>query len=426
MIILGIETSCDETAICILETTGDKPENVKLKILSNQVLSQIALHRPFGGVFPMLAKREHNKALVPLFLKCLEEAGMGAGRDSRFKIQDSGNRNLETNIHNTETLTDQEMTHEIYSSVLQNTEIDKNREPEMWRDFFEKIPALEKPPIDLISVTAGPGLEPALWTGINFAKALAEFWQIPLLPVNHMEGHIFASLLNPKIENEDTKYYTLHAIHYPALALLVSGGHTELILTNKMFDYKLIGATRDDAVGEAFDKVARVLGLPYPGGPEISKLAKEWRQSKKTGTGIKLPRPMINSPDFDFSFSGLKTSVLYLVKKLPEITADIRAEICCEFENAIIETLITKVRRAVNEYGAETLIVGGGVASNNLLRVSLINLADELKIDLHISEISHSTDNALMIATAGVMRHISGNLAGDSNFRANGTLSLDA
>ena len=198
--------------------------------------------------------------------------------------------------------------------------------------------------------------------------------------------------------------FLIHTPRFPAIALLVSGGHTELIKMDNWFKYELIGSTRDDAVGEAFDKVARILGLPYPGGPEISRLAANWRESGKKGTGITLPRPMINSDDFDFSFSGIKTAVLYLTKKLGNLTSDLKEEIAAEFETAAVETLVAKTKKALTESDAKSLIVGGGVAANKFLRSSLKLMCENQNVDLFISQIAHSTDNALMIATAAAFR----------------------
>ena len=403
MIILGIETSCDETAISIVDT-AEINGVFGVKILANEILSQIDLHRQYGGVFPMLAKREHAKNLVPLFLKALSNAQM-----------------LKTAPLNTEKT---ETEYSVYSNILKNIGIDERREPLLWENFFSEIPKIQKPKIDLIAVTEGPGLEPALWTGINFAKALSEIWKIPLTPINHMEGHIFASLLNENVQIAESPNYTIskqkptpqpetvihnssfliHTPRFPAIALLVSGGHTELIKMDNWFKYELIGSTRDDAVGEAFDKVARILGLQYPGGPEISRLAANWRESGKKGTGITLPRPMINSDDFDFSFSGIKTAVLYLTKKLGNLTSDLKEEIAAEFETAAVETLVAKTKKALTESDAKSLIVGGGVAANKFLRSSLKLMCENQNVDLFISQIAHSTDNALMIATAAAFR----------------------
>jgi N6-L-threonylcarbamoyladenine synthase len=394
---LGIETSCDETAISIIETSGNFPDDFNIDIKSNIVLSQIQIHKEYGGVFPALAKREHSKNLIPVFIQALKEADL-----------------YKETIASTNTL----------------SQIEKmlEREPEMLEKFKLEITKLEKPKIDAICVTRGPGLEPALWVGINFAKALSEYWQIPALSINHMEGHVLVSLLKRKEEaiNQNIKNYKLSKFEFPAISLLVSGGHTELILIKDWFEYEKIGATKDDAVGEAFDKVARILGLPYPGGPEISKLADKWRKSGEKGLGIKLPRPMINSKDLDFSFSGLKTAVLYTVQKIENLTEEIKAEISAEFENAVVETIIKKTQDAILKFNGKTIILGGGVAANKTLRGNLQKLAEEENCQIFIPEINHSTDNALMISIAGALRVIKNGMPKEkSESKADGNWSID-
>jgi len=436
MIILGIETSCDETALCILEAETDKDGNTEVKILSNNVLSQIAIHKEYGGVFPMVAKREHAKNLTPLLKETLTEAMS----DSRFKIQDSGKKNAESNSLGTCNLK--------LETILE-------REPELLRQLLEFIPTTEKPPIDIISVTYGPGLEPCLWTGLNLAKALSVAWNIPVVATNHMEGHILVSLLkrneeNPKHEIRNPKKTIIHHSSFiiqkpalPALALLISGGHTELVLMKDKLQYEVVGRTRDDAVGEAFDKVARILGLPYPGGPQISALAEKARkfenhelgimnyelnQEDLRGQEIKLPRPMIKSGNLDFSFSGLKTAVLYMVKKLPQpISEETKAEIAREFEDAVTEVIIEKVKKAIFEYGIKTLILGGGVVANKNIRKAFQKLAEETgELTLKIPEIDHATDNALMIALAGYLNKDKAitEATGLLDLKANGNLSF--
>ena len=275
-LILGIETSCDETALALIN--GEK-------ILGNITLTQ-TIHEKYGGVFPMLAKREHARNLLPIFKKILETANL-------LKPAQPVNSPKK------------------HSNILENVGMILEREPELLEQFLEFVPTIEKPPIDAIAVTEGPGLEPALWVGINFAKALAAVWNIPIVPINHMEGHIISALLcRKKIPSSKlqapNKFQTSNT-EFPAIALLISGGHTELVLMKDWFDYEIIGATKDDAVGEAFDKVARILGLPYPGGPQISHLSEKARKEKK-GLALKskerlnlelfkLPRPMLNSGD---------------------------------------------------------------------------------------------------------------------------------
>ena len=250
MRILAIETSCDETAIAILECKGDK-NHAEFTVLGNALLSQIDIHQEYGGVFPALAKREHAKNLVPILESALEEAEL---------------------LHE-DTQAIPEETRAKISEIL-------SREPGLAEQFFEFVTECEPPEIDAIAVTAGPGLEPALWVGINFAKALALLWEKSLVAVNHMEGHIIAALAKELPYNPtntlpiSTRFnLVISDVKMPVLALLISGGHTELVLMKEWLQYELVGATRDDAVGETFDKVARMLGLPYPGGPEISRLA---------------------------------------------------------------------------------------------------------------------------------------------------------
>ncbi|MHB8860687.1 MAG: tRNA (adenosine(37)-N6)-threonylcarbamoyltransferase complex transferase subunit TsaD, partial [Minisyncoccota bacterium] len=258
MNILAIETSCDETAIAIVAATGDE-KNAEFEVLGNALISQIDIHKEYGGVFPALAKREHAKNLVPILEAALEEAEL---------------------LHE-DTQAMSEETRDKIAAIL-------SREPGLAEAFFEFITECEPPAIDAIAVTAGPGLEPALWVGINFARALALAWQKPLVAVNHMEGHIMAALAYNKKESlrdpTDTPPIStrlnlvIEDVKMPVLALLISGGHTELVLMHEWLQYRLVGQTLDDAVGEAFDKVARMLDLPYPGGPEVSRLAEEARR----------------------------------------------------------------------------------------------------------------------------------------------------
>ncbi|MDD5068407.1 MAG: tRNA (adenosine(37)-N6)-threonylcarbamoyltransferase complex transferase subunit TsaD [Candidatus Pacebacteria bacterium] len=382
MIILGIETSCDETALSLVEATGTL-ENPQFRLLSATLFSQTKLHEEHGGVVPMLAKREHQKNLIPLLKKLLEESGFSKSKQE--KIDEKG-----------------------IEKILE-------REQELAPLFLEYIPTIEKPKIDAIAVTYGPGLEPALWVGVSFAKALSYIWNIPIIPVNHMEGHIVSPLLT-----ENTK------IEFPALALLISGGHTELVLTEKWGEYKVIGKTRDDAVGEAFDKVARLLGLPYPGGPEISKLAEKQRQSGASST-LALPRPMLKSDDYDSSFSGLKTSVLYKLKEIGEPTAEIKAEIAKEFEDSVTEVLVSKTRKAIEEFGPQTLIIAGGVSANSHIRKSFEKLAEDFpQTKLLIPSKELSTDNAIMIAGAGYINFLLKEKTAGVNqpLEARGNLSL--
>ena len=282
---------------------------------------------------------------------------------------------------------------------------------------------IEKPNIDYISVTAGPGLEPALWVGISFARALGVAWNIPVIPANHMEGHIVSPLLSIHPSASGHSPQGENPVVFPALALLISGGHTELVLIKNWLDYTVIGRTRDDAVGEAFDKVARLLSLPYPGGPHVSKLAEEARVAHTTPS-VKLPRPMLKTKDFDFSFSGIKTAVLYSVQKQIPLSEEIKKEYALEFENAVTEVLVAKTKRALDEYTIKTLILGGGVVANTYIRKEFQKMVDEFGgVKLLIPAIKDSTDNAVMIAAAGYLHILAGTKLPD-NFVAKGNLSF--
>ncbi len=245
MIILGIETSCDETALALIETreiSGPKGNHLEYRIIQSLVHSQAELHSAYGGVFPTLAKREHSKNLLPLLDKILKDLPTSTKKHNSFP--------------------------ETFESI-------KKQYAEQNGDLIDSLTHahfLENiPHIDQIAVTEGPGLEPALWVGITFARILGELWNVPVIPVNHMEGHVVGSLL--KDDKPSGTWQELNTLPIPAIALLISGGHTELIKIKENFQYSLLGQTRDDAVGEAFDKVARLLELPYPGGPHISKLS---------------------------------------------------------------------------------------------------------------------------------------------------------
>ena len=338
----------------------------------------------------------------------------------------------------------------------------------MWRreagladTFFEFVSECEPPTIDVIAVTAGPGLEPALWVGINFAKALALLWNKPLVAVNHMEGHMLAALARqeaPSTKHEipnksQTEKLEIKNVAMPVLALLISGGHTELVLMKNWLEYELVGQTRDDAVGEAFDKVARMLGLPYPGGPEISRLAEQDRAEQteavreqtavfgsesglpRSASELRLPRPMIHDATCDFSFAGLKTAVLYLLKNqhiLMNGRSDkakdiLKQQIRHEFENAVVEVLWKKTARAVEQTGAQTLVIGGGVSANKHIRRVFIQKMQETfpRAALRIPCAELTTDNAVMIALAGFYRALRKEyVQSPDTLKANGNLSL--
>ncbi len=391
MKILAIETSCDETALCVIKAEGDF-HNAKIEILGESLLSQVNMHRKFGGVYPTLAKREHSTNLTPMLSKTLKEA-------------------------------------KLYKEAL-NKKI-PGREREEIKKILEKentlsqtlIPFLdstEKPKIDKIAVTYGPGLEPALWVGINFAKAISKIWNIPIIPINHMEGHIFSALL----KKEYRKAYTLRKTGFPALALLISGGHTEFVLIKKYGKYEIIGSTRDDALGEAFDKVARMLNLPYPGGPEISKLTEKAREENIRAEEIDLPRPMINSDNLDFSFSGIKTAVLYKLKKVEELDEKIKMKVALEFENAITEVLVKKTKRAIEKNDIKTLLLGGGVSANKHIKRALNTIKEKSfkNLEIYFPNSELSMDNSIMIAVAG---YFNSNKDTREDINAEGNLKID-
>ena len=403
MKLIAIETSCDETAIAIMDFENSQKEEIKFNVLSNHILSQINIHREFGGVFPMLAKREHAKNIVRIFTECIKEAGVyNENKELKDKF------NLEK---------------------IEEVRVLLEREPEMFSELMKLVTMIEKPNIDAIAVTKGPGLAPALWVGINFAKAISIIWDIKVYPINHMEGHIVSALVSPvDIENKSSYgEFIIKNFSSPALALLISGGHTEIISFDELYDYKKIGHTVDDAIGEAFDKVARSLDLPYPGGPEISKLAEVARaEGLKISPADKLPRPMISSHDLKFSFSGLKTAVIFKINKLRELKTseeDIKKIISLDFENACVDILTKKVRDAIENTNAKSLMIGGGVIANTYIRKSFTEFAIKESVDLYIPEKFLTGDNAFMIGGAAIIHilnedketHIS-EIKADSNF----------
>ncbi len=362
--ILCIETSCDETGVAILEYYKDDNKYI---VLSDNLNSQIDIHKEYGGVFPTVAKREHGNNLLGLLNACLDA----------IKTEDEVNVN------------EQNIDYDLLS-----------RENELLEQI-KRFPIKKIPDIDYIAITRGPGLEPALWVGLSFAKFLSKLWQKPLVPINHMEGHISSFLL----ENNN--------IEFPALSLLISGGHTELVDIENWGKYKIIGKTRDDAVGEAYDKAARILGLSYPGGPEISKRAESLRKNlttkqieiEKDKYNIRLPRPMIRSQDLDLSFSGLKTAVLYLVRDIKDIlNEDIVNLICHEFEESVKDVLLNKLEFAhrANDFKYKNLIVAGGVIANDFLKENINTWCEEKEINFLKPERKLATDNAVMIGLAAI------------------------
>ncbi len=342
MKILSIETSCDETAIAMVEASGGL-KTPRFKVLKNIVSSQVALHAPFGGVVPNIAKREHLKNL-PL----------------------------------------------IFSTL------------------FPKPYSLSP---DAVAVTVGPGLEPALWTGVNFAKEIHEkyFPKAKLIGVNHMEGHLYSFLLTQKTANSKSPSFAKasegkqisNSKMYPAVGLVVSGGHTILLLLKSLTRWKKLGETRDDAVGEAFDKVARMLGLPYPGGPEIQRAAISGNPE-----AINFPRPMMKEKNYDFSFSGLKTSVLYYLRdsKFEIHNSKFTNDVAASFQKAAVDVLAAKTMRAAREFKARSVILAGGVAANKLLRKMLANESKKLGVHFFAPPMEFNTDNAAMITVAAYIQ----------------------
>lgn len=318
MIILGIESSCDDTSVALIDIT-DK----KIKILAELTASQIEIHKKYGGVVPEIAGRLHAEKILP-----------------------------------------------VIEEVTQN-----------------------QPKPDVIAITSGPGLITGLLVGVESAKTLSYLWNIPIISINHIEGHIFSvKIKDTRTQGTNKSQFSNSNFEYPVLSLVASGGHSEIILSTEEGKYKKIGGTRDDAAGECFDKVAKLLGFDYPGGPKISKFA-------ETGNpeAIKFPRPMINSKDFDFSFSGLKTAALYYLQDNPDVNKN---DFCASFEQAIVDLLIHKTIKAIKKYQPKTIILGGGVSANKKLRSTL---EETIKKESPTSDFltplpKYSMDNATMIA----------------------------
>jgi N6-L-threonylcarbamoyladenine synthase len=329
MIILGIETSCDETGVALYCTDRG--------LIAHSLHSQVDLHAVYGGVVPEIASRDHIRMLLPLIQQILDDAG------------------------------------------------------------------LQKP--GAIAYTAGPGLVGALMVGSGMANGLGLAWNCPVIPVHHMEGHLLAAML----EDEPPDH--------PFLALLVSGGHTMLIGVAALGEYTLLGTTLDDAVGEAFDKTAKMLGLGYPGGPALAALAEAGDDK-----AYSFPRPMLNRPGLDFSFSGLKTAVMLEVKKV-ELAGEIesrRADLAASFQRAAVDTLVGKAIRAAQEQKFERIVVAGGVGANRLLRAELTTRFDG---KVYYPRLEFCTDNGAMIAVAGAQRLAEAGEAGE--IRAHARWSLD-
>ena len=312
MLILGVETSCDETGLALYDSAGG--------LLSHALHSQVAMHQEYGGVVPELASRDHIRRVVPLAREVLASAG---------------------------------------------------RQPE---------------DLDAIAYTEGPGLAGALLVGAAFAKSLAFALGVPAIGIHHLEGHLLSPLLS---RNPPT---------FPFVALLVSGGHTQLMRVTEVGSYELLGETQDDAAGEAFDKTAKLLGLDNPGGPALSKLAESGRPGR-----FKLPRPMIASHDLEFSFSGLKTAVMMLVRSQPSDKTT-HADIARAFQDAIVEVLVAKSVAALRRTNFDRLVVAGGVGANKQLRAALDAAAIHAGFSVYYPELELCTDNGAMIAFAAALR----------------------
>lgn len=317
-LILGIESSCDETGVALVRLPADGGVPT---LLSHALHSQIDMHRAYGGVVPELASRDHIRRVLPLTEQVLADAGKG--------LQD----------------------------------------------------------IDVVSFTRGPGLAGALLVGAGVACALAAALDKPVLGVHHLEGH----LLSPFLSEDPPEF--------PFIALLVSGGHSQLMRVNGVGSYEILGETIDDAAGEAFDKSAKVMGLPYPGGPILSKLAESGDPQ-----AFKLPRPLLHSGDLDFSFAGLKTAVLTQAKKLGDELEARKADLAASTQAAIVDVLVKKTLNALKQTGMNRLVVAGGVGANKLLREQLNAECAKRKIRVHYPELHLCTDNGAMIAMAAAMR----------------------
>ena len=334
MIVLGIETSCDETGVALYNTMPwESAQPASLGILGQALYSQIAMHREYGGVVPELASRDHIRRVLPLLDESLAQSGLA--------LKD----------------------------------------------------------IDAVAYTQGPGLAGALLVGSAFAKSLAQGLNLPSIGVHHLEGHLLSPLLGET------------APQFPFIALLVSGGHTQLMKVSGVGRYELLGETLDDAAGEAFDKTAKLLGLDYPGGAAISKLAEKGRPGQ-----FDLPKPMLHSGDLDFSFSGLKTAVLNQVKKFPEknITdatevAQFHADLARAFVESLVAVLVSKSEKALKQTGCKHLVLAGGVGANLQLRAALNEKATKNGFEVHYPPLDLCTDNGVMIAFAGALRLLAPN-----------------
>lgn len=320
MLILGIETSCDETSAAILEISANTTT-----LLSNVVASSINLHSKTGGIIPETAARQQLLYIMPVIQEAFTKSGIN----------------------------------------------------------FDKFD------VDKITVTYGPGLIGSLLIGVETARSLSYAFNKPLIRVNHLLGHIYANWLNKNVDE----------ISFPAIGLIVSGGHTDLILMESHEKIKWLGGTRDDAAGEAFDKIGRLLGLPYPGGPSIEKMAAKGQKGK-----FNFPRPLADSRDFDFSFSGLKTAVVREVEKQKKLNDQTISDICLAVQTSIVDVINKKTFDAALKYNAESVLLGGGVAANNTLRRIIQQNSEDMGISFYVPELKFCTDNAAMIAAAAFFK----------------------
>lgn len=388
MKILAIETSCDETGVCLLTIDGTHP-NTSVTVEANELATQIEDHQEYGGVFPSLAKRLHGENLPVLLEKILKTTSTTA--ISQIP----------------------EAKKEIIRGWLK-------RYPDLPDKLFDIFTTHGLPDINAVSVTVGPGLEPALWVGINVARAIALALDVPVIPINHMEGHLISTLVDDDIT--DGHSHNLKKIDFPAVALLVSGGHTELIKLEGWQSYEKIGQTRDDAAGEAFDKIGRLLDLPYPAGPHVSTLAQKARDLElESPDAFNLPRPMLGSDDLDFSFSGLKTDAARKIKAEGPLADRERQQFARELEDVIVDILVQKTSRAVKSCNAKDLLVGGGVSANTQLRQRLKTIKKDVSV--HLSPLSLAGDNAVMIGLAAGGHYESG-VTAESEISADSRLSL--
>ncbi len=364
MKILAIETSCDETGLVLLEAKGGFKKPV-FDLKKNFIASQIKTHKKYGGVVPFLAKREHQRNLPILFKKLFAE-DMLINRFDKKRVE----------------------------GVLKKIIREKQSKTKEGKDFYNQIKRLalkiKKPKINLIAVTSRPGLTPCLWQGINFARFFSCFWDIPIIGIDHIEAHIFSVFLSGGF-----------SFNFPSLSLVISGGHTYLILIKGWFDYKIIGKTKDDAMGEAFDKVGRILGLDYPAGPEIEKRA-------QNGYDIfNFPSPMINQKNFDFSFSGLKTAVYYQFLKDRKEGINLSEQrindYCASFQKAAFRVVLKKVERAIRKFNVKQFILSGGVSANKTLQAIFRN---SLKVDFYVPSLEFATDNAAMVGIVAYFKSL--------------------